>query len=78
MPMYRLWRASDDKTFENVEGRDDTHAVALFSRHLGVTLTLEEKRHEVAPYMMGRREKEAAWTMAPDIPVWIKEADLSK
>ncbi len=68
MPIYRLWRPSDDKTFEK-EARDDKHALVLFGQELGVTLTLEEGP-AVAEYMMGRIEKAPGWTMPLDIPVY--------
>ena len=68
MPIYRLWRQSDDKTFEK-DARDDEHALAVFGRELGVTLTLTEGP-TAPPYMMGRIENEASWTKKPDISVW--------
>ena len=72
MPMYSLWRESDNKTFAPVEARDNTHAVAIFCQQLGVELTLDEGP-AAPPYMMGRRGKAPAWTKPPDIPVWVKE-----
>ena len=71
MPKYRLWRQSDDKTFEDIEARDKGHALAIFQEKFGLNLTLAEG--PAAPqYMMGRIEKAVSWTKAPDIPVWIK------
>ncbi len=72
MPIYRLWRASDDTTFDDVDARDNAHAIAMFSQQLDMAFTLEEGPN-VAPYMMGRIAKEVGWTKAPDIPVWVKE-----
>ncbi len=67
MPIYRLWRQSDDKTFEK-DARDDEHALAVFGQELGVTLTFEGS---AAPqYMMGCIKKEASWTKKPDIAVY--------
>ncbi len=68
MPIYRLWRQSDDKTFEK-DARDDEHALAVFGQELGVTLTLAEGP-AAPPYMMGRIEKEVNWTKKPDIAVY--------
>lgn len=68
MPIYRLWRQSDDKTFEK-DARDDEHALVVFGQLLGVTLTFAEG--PAAPqYMMGRIEKEPSWTKPLDIPVY--------
>ncbi len=68
MPIYRLWRESDNKSF-NKDARDDEHAVVVFGELLGVTLTLEEGP-TAPPYMMARIEKEASWTKKPDIAVY--------
>lgn len=68
MPIYRLWRQSDDKTFEE-DAHDDEHALIVFGHLLGVQLTLTEGL-VVAPYMMGWIEKEASWTKPLDIPVY--------
>ncbi len=68
MAIYRLWRVSDDKTFDK-DARDDEHAVVVFGELLGVTLTLEEGP-AAPPYMMGRIEKEVSWTKNPDIAVY--------
>ncbi len=69
MPIYRLWRQSDDKTFEK-DARDDEHALELFGQELDVPLTLTEG--PAAPqYMMGRIEKKTVnWTKPLDISVW--------
>ena len=71
MPMYRLLRLSDNKSFDK-EARDDEHAVALFGQELGVNLTLAEGL-AASPYMMGVVEKEVSWAKPPNIPVF--EAD---
>ena len=69
MPIYRLWRESDNKTFDDKDARDDKHALILFGQELNVTLTLTEG--PAAPqYMMGRIEKGASWTKPPDISVY--------
>ena len=68
MPIYRLQRQSDDKTFEK-DARDDEHALLVFGQLLGVTLTLTEGP-AAPPYMMRRIEKEMSWTKPPDISVW--------
>ena len=69
MSIYRLWRESDDKSFDDIEAHDDEHALEVFRQQLGITLTLTEG--PAAPqYMMGRIEKEAAWTKRPDIAVY--------
>ncbi len=66
--MYRLWRVSDNETFDK-DARDDEHAVVVFGGLLGVTLTLAEGP-AAPPYMMGRIEKEGGWTKKPDIAVY--------
>ena len=71
MTIYSLWQESDNTTLDGVEARDDAHAVAIFSRQLGVELTLDEGP-AAAAYMMRRTENEAHWAKAPDIPVWVK------
>ncbi len=75
MPIYSLWRESDNTTIDGVEARDDAHAVAIFSRQLDVELTLD-KGPAVATYMMRRTEREEAlkarWLKAHDILVWAK------
>ena len=76
MPMYSLWRESDNKTFDPVEARNDRHAIAIFSQQLGVELTLNEGPAG-PPYMMGRLGKAVAWMKPQDIPVWVKEPDSS-
>ncbi len=69
MSIYRLWRDSDDKSFDDIEARDDEHALEVFGQQLGITLTLKEA--PAAPqYMMGRIEKWASWTKKPDIAVY--------
>ena len=69
VPIYRLWRQSDDKTFEDIEARDEGHALAIFQEKFGLNLTLVEG--PAAPeYMMGRIEKAVSWTKPPDIPVY--------
>ncbi len=69
MAIYRLWRESDNKTFDDIEARDHEHAITIFGEKLGIKLTLTEG--PVAPgYMMQRIEKEVSWTPAPGIPVW--------
>ncbi len=69
MSIYRLWRDSDDKSFDDIEARDDEHALEVFGQQLGITLTLKEA--PAAPqYMMGRIEKWASWTEKPDIAVY--------
>ena len=71
MPWYRLWRQSDNKTFDDKNARDGEHALELFGQELGVTLTLTEGPEDAGPpYMMGRKENEVAWTKKPDISVW--------
>ena len=68
MAIYRLRRMSDLESFE-VDARDDAHAVLLFRRLLGISLTLEEG--PAAPqYMMSRVTKEPRWTKPEDIPVY--------
>ena len=71
MAIYRLWRQSDDHTFEVIDAADKKHALAQFEEKHGLALTLEEG--DAAPeYMMGRMEKNVCWTHPPDIPVWEK------
>ena len=38
----RLWRQSDDKTFDDKSARDEEQALELFGQELGVPLTLTE------------------------------------
>ena len=71
MPWYRLWRQSDNKTFDDKNARDEEHALELFGQELGVPLTLTEGP-AAPPYMMGRIEKEVGWTKKPDIAVYEK------
>ncbi len=67
MPLYRLRRLLDDKTFEK-DARDDEHALAVFGQKLRVTLTFEGP---AAPqYMMGHIGKTVNWTKPLDISVW--------
>ena len=67
MPIYRLRRVSDNKTFDE-DARDDAHAVMVFGQLLSVALTLEGP---AAPqYMMGRIEKDLGWAKPEDIPVY--------
>ncbi len=69
MAIYRLWRASNGKSFDDIEARDNEHALEVFGQLLGITLTLTEGL--AAPqYMMGRIEKGAAWTKRPGIAVY--------
>ncbi len=69
MLIYRLWRESDDKSLDDIEARDDEHALGVFGQQLGVTLTLTAG--PAAPqYMMGRIKKWASWTKKPDIAVY--------
>lgn len=68
MPKYRLWRQSDDTSFDE-DARDDEHALVVFGKLLGVSLTLTEGP-AAPPYMMGRLEKALGWTKRPDIPVY--------
>ena len=69
MSIYRLWRQSDDKTFEDIEARDERHALAIFQEMFGLKLTFAEG--PAAPqYMMGRIEKAVSWTKPLDIPVY--------
>jgi hypothetical protein len=69
MSIYRLWRELDDKSFDDIEARDNEHALEVFGQQLGITLTLKEA--PAAPqYMMGRIEKWAGWTKKPDIAVY--------
>ena len=66
MAIYRLWRQSDNHTFDDIEARDKEHAVATFANQHGLSLTLEEG--EAGPeYMMGRVEKDPHWSKGPDI-----------
>ncbi len=69
MPIYRLWRQSDDKTFDDISARDDEHALELFGQELGIILTFAEGP-AAPPYMMGRQEKAVSWTKPLDISVW--------
>ncbi len=69
MSIYRLWRELDDKSFDDIEARDDEHALEVFRQQLGITLTLTEGL--AAPqYMMGHIEKLVGWTKKPDIAVY--------
>jgi hypothetical protein len=69
LSIYRLWRESDNKSFDDIEARDSEHALEVFGQLLGITLTLKEA--PAAPqYMMGRIEKWAGWTKKPDIAVY--------
>ncbi len=71
MSWYRLWRQSDNKTFDDKNARGEEHALELFGQELGVSLTLTEGSADAAPsYMMVRMEKEGGWTKKPDIAVW--------
>ena len=71
MAIYRLRRPLDDHTFEDIEARDERHALAIFGEKLDLVFTLDAG--EAAPeYMMGRIEKNVSWTRPPDIPVWKK------
>ncbi len=66
--IYRLQRQSDGKMFEQ-DARDDEHALLVFGKLLGATLTFAEG--PAAPqYMMGRIEKAASWTKPLDISVY--------
>ncbi len=61
MAIYRFWRAANGKSFDDIEARDDDHALEVFGQLLGVTLTLTEG--PAAPqYMMGRIEKRGSST----------------
>ena len=53
MPIFSLWRASDNTSFDGEEARGEAHAVATFSQHLDVELTWEEGQ-AASPYMMRR------------------------
>ena len=68
MAIYRIWRQSDNETFD-MEARDDEHAVKVFGELLGVTLTLAEGP-AAPPYMMGLIEKDVSWTKKPNIAVY--------
>ena len=60
---------SDAKSFDDIEARDDEHALEVFGQLLGVTLALTEG--PAAPqYMMSRIEKGTAWTKRPGIAVY--------
>ena len=67
--IYRLWRISDDKIFEDIEARDGGHALAIFQEKFGLKLT--SIRGQAAPeYMMGHIKKDVNWTPTPNIPLW--------
>ena len=70
MAIYRFWRVSDAKSFDDIEARDDEHALEVFGQQRGVTLTPLTEGPAAPQYMMGRIEKEAAWTKKPDIAVY--------
>ena len=68
MPIYRLWRVSDNETFEE-DARDEHHALVVFGELLGVKLTLEEG--PPAPeYMLDPVETELHWNTPLTTPVW--------
>ncbi|MBL6928257.1 MAG: hypothetical protein ISR44_03715 [Rhodospirillales bacterium] len=68
MSIYRLWKQETDETFDDVDARDDEHALLVFGAILGITLALEGP---AAPqYMMKRVGTEEGWSLPPDIPVY--------
>ncbi len=69
MPIYRLLRVSDNKTFDDKDARDDKHALILFEQELGVVLTFTE-RPTAPQYLMGRMDTTQGGTKPPNISVY--------
>ena len=71
MAIYKLLRISNKETFQE-ECRDREHALAVFGRRLGATLSLDGP---AAPdFMMGRIGGSVEWGKLLEYPVFIVRA----